>query len=947
MKRFVAVFLAATLLFTISLPSLATAQEKMQQANSHNKSNIGDGMLTKENKENGTSTLLATLNNGMQVLIKEDSRFPLVSIRLYVHAGSTYESPKQAGISHLLEHMVFKGTKNFPQGSIATEIEKTGGYLNAATSLDYTMYLTDMTSEHWIKGLHVLKEMVFLPSIESSALESEKEVVVAELKRGKDSPQSLLFEMAQKAGLAETPYAAPIIGFEDTIRSITSADMHMYMNRLYKPHSMLLMVVGDVNTETALKEVQNIFGNLPEIPQSTQTPELAIEAVGTTVLQAKVLQQAQIQTGPWNKVHLAISIPVSGYGDMQSTQLDVLAQLLGSGPTSRFNKLFKYEKRLVDSIAVENITFENIGMLYIQAILDSDKLEAFWLAFGEELAQLHNISFTPEQLHRAKINIEDSLFRYKETIADYASKLGYFMFFGKGETDEKNYLQTVHLTGQDTLTNLIGSVFIPEKMGISVLLPESMPLEQGKESLGNWLRASLVANFSSRAENTSSQTSMSIPTPEVQTKSTLPQSTASLQHTKQPTTENTQVNSANTPEIIELGQGRTIILQKDTTLPYADISLRFLGGEQLLSPKQAGLAMFTASLLGKGTHNLPMQAFEEYKADRAAGFSANAGKLSFNLHLHTPAKYMGDMLALMLETISSPAFLEEEASRVKDTQIASIALREDQPTGLAFRRLFPFVFGEHVYGLPSQGYRENIATFTALDAKALWGRQQQYPWILSVAGDFDKDAILEFAQKLPVPKTSPIPFSKPEWGKERELTLHLKDRQQSHLLLIFPTVGIENEDKAGLNLLHNILTGQSGLLFTELRDKQGLGYTVTALPWISKDAGFLAFYIGTNPEQMDKANQGFLDVIKSLQTTPIPQAELERGKNQLVADLHRARQILKARSEEMAELQTLGLPLDANEQLVEQTMRLTAEDLQRLAKKYLIPEKAYILKVLP
>lgn len=126
--------------------------------------------------------------NGLSVLILKDTRFPLVSTRLYVHAGSSYETPDQAGISHVLEHMVFKGTDSRPKSAISQEVESAGGYLNAATSYDYTVYITDMPDRHWKLGMDVVRDMAFHPTLDPQELESEKNVIVAELQRGEDDP---------------------------------------------------------------------------------------------------------------------------------------------------------------------------------------------------------------------------------------------------------------------------------------------------------------------------------------------------------------------------------------------------------------------------------------------------------------------------------------------------------------------------------------------------------------------------------------------------------------------------------------------------------------------------------------------------------------------------------------------------------------------------------------
>ncbi|KAF1073617.1 pitrilysin family protein [Halodesulfovibrio sp. MK-HDV] len=121
-----------------------------------------------------SAATVTKLKNGLTVLIQEDKRFPLVSTRLYVHAGSGYEEPREAGISHVLEHMVFKGTKNYAKGQIAASIEELGGYLNAATSFDYTVYIADLPADAWQTGLKVLRDQAFFANIDAEELESEK-----------------------------------------------------------------------------------------------------------------------------------------------------------------------------------------------------------------------------------------------------------------------------------------------------------------------------------------------------------------------------------------------------------------------------------------------------------------------------------------------------------------------------------------------------------------------------------------------------------------------------------------------------------------------------------------------------------------------------------------------------------------------------------------------------
>ena len=192
-----------------------------------------------------------------------------------------------------------------------------------------------------------------------------------------------------------------------------------------------------------------------------------------------------------------------------------------------------------------------------------------------------------------------------------------------------------------------------------------------------------------------------------------------------------------------------------------------------------------------------------------------------------------------------------------------------------------------------------------------------------------------------------IAFTSPQWNDKRSEDLHLPDRNQTHILQVFKTPPMDSADIAGLKLLRAILAGQSGILFNELRDKQGLGYSVTAMLWQSPATGFMAFYIGTYPDKADQALEGFNKVVSDLRENLLPEEALERGKSLLEGEYYQDHQSLSSRSREAASLNTLGLPLDNNRSDIERARALSAEDLRELARKYLNPGTSYLMRVTP
>ena len=844
--------------------------------------------------------MLTRLPNGLTVYIVKDSRFPLVATRLYVRTGSANEKPEQAGISHMLEHMVFKGTEHRPKGQVARDVEALGGYLNAATSFDKTWYMTDMPAAHWRTGMDVVKEMAFQPSLDPKELESEKEVVISELERDQDSPMSRLFESLQTSALQHTVYGRPIIGFKDTIRAITAEDLRAYVRHWYQPQNMLLLVAGDIEPEAVLAYSQKLFGGL------TNSGDLA-ETQPISLADASGGPRVEVVHGPWNKVYMGMAFPAPGLRDLRSVDLDVLCYLLGGDGTSELYRKFKYEKQMVDSIGMGNMSLARAGLVYLSAQLDVEKVEPFWRELTRDMAALKAESFKPEAIARARFNLEDNMDRAGETLNGLASWLGTVQFELGGEQAEMNLRFAQRNVDTAQLAQALQQWINPRQARVRVLAPEGAKLPD--------LEAILQQNWPG---------------------------------TDGDHAQKTRAMKAGEREVVQLGEGRTLILLPDATVPYVAMDMMLPGGNALLKPNQQGLAGLTARALTTGSGKLDAQAMERFFADRAAAIDASAGLQSFTLSVTGPARFNADYFSMLAEVLHSPRFEEKEIRREADSMKAAIRQRADRPTAYLFSRLNGFLFpGGQPYGYDGLGSAEILDRLTGKEVRAFWQEQLGQPWVLSVAGDFDREAVLAFARSLPVPKTHIAAPGAPVWGQDKKLDLHLPGRNQAHVLRTFEAVPPTHEDAPALMLLQSVLSGQSGLLFSQLRDVEGLGYTVTAFYRSMPEAGMMAFYIGTTPDKVDQAQKGFAKIIGDIREKPLPATLLEAGANRLLGAYYRDRQSLGSRAADAASDALLGRPYDFERQLIEKAAKLTPAQVQAVAKKYLDEANAYNLVLLP
>ncbi|MBR2611249.1 pitrilysin family protein [Desulfovibrio sp.] len=874
------------LLGILLLPQLAAAAPQAAPANP---------------STSGNDTMLVRLKNGLTVYIIRDSRFPLVCTRLYVGTGSANETAEQAGISHVLEHMVFKGTEKRPKGQVARDVESLGGYLNAATSFDKTWYITDMPAKHWKTGMDVVKDMAFHPSLDPAELEAEKDVIVSELKGGDDTPTRRLFEDLQVAGLAHTVYGRPIIGFEKTIRAVTADDLRAYIRTWYQPQNMMLLVAGDIDPKAVLAHAEELFGDLKNDAILPEPAPVRLEGAAGG-------PRVEVTRGPWNKVYLGIALPAPALGDQRSIDLDVLAYALGGDGTSQFYRKYRYEKQLVDSISVGNMSLNRAGLFYMVAQLDADKVEPFWQEFTRDLAALDAGKITPDVIERARFNYEDGMDRASETLDGLTSWKATVQFELGGPQGEANVRHALAAVDSARLRQAQELWLRPDQVRVRVLAPEKAQLPD--------LDAILQRNWPAPAAERQKAAAAA--------------------------------EKVGKREIVDLGQGRTVILQPDRTIPYVSLEILRPGGNALLKPADQGLAQLTAATLTDGCGTRDLDAMERFVAERAASLSASAGVQSFTVSLTGPARFNADYFALLGDLLHKPTFAEKDVRRQADTLKAALVRRQDNPMSFMGSKINGFLFpGGQPYGFDGLGTAENQDRFGPGDVQTFWKQQNAQPWILSVAGDFDREKVLAFARSLPVPTASAVDVVQPSWGADKRLPLSLPGRQQAHLLLAFHAVPLDHPDAPALMLLESVLSGQSGLLFNKLRDEQGLGYTVTAFYRSLPKAGFMAFYIGTTPRNLDVARQGFSGIIKDIKTDLLPADLLAKGLNRMEGSYYRGRQSLGARADEAASERLLGQPQDFQKRLLEKAAKVTPEQLREVARKYLLVDNMYEVTLLP
>ena len=416
------------------------------------------------------------LQNGLRVVTVEKPESHSIASGVFVKAGSRNEEPKINGISHFLEHMVFKGTKKFPtQLAVSEAIEGVGGELNAWTDQDHTFYHNKVPQTQLARSLEVLSEMLLHPLLRQEDINREKGVIVEEINRKQDNPASHVWELITDTLWPHQPLGMPVLGTKETVTGFSSKDFRAYMGSWYEPKNMILVVAGKTTHEAVLKEAEKRFGALAN--------RKVDKIVGAQELQEE--PRVMIHTKKTDQAHLIIGFHALSYADPDRYAFDVMNTVLGQGMSSRLFMRIREEKGLAYHIHSQDENYQDTGGLFIQAGLNLGKLQHAVEAIVEELRKLKEESVGKSELTRVKQFIRGTV----EMSVDDTESMS--VWFGKGELFEpeiktpQEVIQLIEKVTPEDIQRVAGRVFQPQKAGLALIAPvkESKQLTKHLETL--------------------------------------------------------------------------------------------------------------------------------------------------------------------------------------------------------------------------------------------------------------------------------------------------------------------------------------------------------------------------------------------------------------------------------------------------------------------------------
>jgi zinc protease len=872
-----------------------------------------DAAATAEKAHEDPATTVYTLDNGMQVLIREDHFAPVVAMQVWVEAGGADEEDFEAGVAHVHEHMLFKGTKDRGVGEIAAEIESSGGRINAWTSWNETVYHIVVASRFANTGIDVLADAVRNSSFDPAELDKELDVVMEEYKRGMDSPSRRVFYSLFETAFKEHPYRRPVIGTEESITGLDREKILDFFGRFYSPNNMTLVIVGDVDTAAMKAEIDKVFGDFEA--REVDRLERPVEPEQTALRFDEVRMEVR-------EAHMALGFHVPGARHEDAPLLDMLAFVMGGGESSRLYRRLVAEDQIATGAGAFAYTPPDPGLFVVTASVEAGDVGKAYDAAVDELAAVRAKGVTAEELERARINLEsDFVFRY-ETVQGQARELGYFLTVYDDPNYDRVYLERLNAATPADLERVADKYLHRANMNVITLLPtEADAVLDADTALAGAEPLDGTSKLASKDKdkNAASESGIHV-------------------HMK-------PAESAETPEpqLYQLDNGVRVIVAPNPGVPVFSIRAAMLGGVLAETTADNGISNFTAEMLTRGTEKRSREQLAEDIESLAASISGFSGHNSLGVAGSFLSASFDESFDLFLEVLLQPSFDPEQVEKTRRETLLAIKNREDETSRVAFDLTFKTVFPNHPYGMTTLGEKASIEALTP-DALAAFYRRALNPenLVVAVVGDVDGgEVVRRLNAGLGKIAPSSAPFVLPEPAEAPDgvrVATKVTERHQAHVVLGYPSVTLSDPDRFALSVLDQVMSGQGGRLFYELRDKRSLAYSVTAFFTKGLAKGVFGGYIATDPANADVALHGMLEEFRKVRETPVSEEELARAQKYLVGSRAIALQTNGAMAEDMAFNELYGMGYLSGRRYADKILEVRRQDVQRVALEYLDPD---------
>jgi len=824
---------------------------------------------------------LATLSNGLTVLVQENHVAPVATVRCFVkNTGSAYESKNLgAGLSHVLEHVVAGGsTTRRSEKEIEKIIDTFGGATNAATSTDMTRFFIDCPAKNTTAAIELMADAMQRVKFEPAEFARELKVVRRELADGEVDRQRVLWKLLQQTVYTTHPARHPIIGYLEVLGGTTNQTIIDFYRERYVPNNQVFVVVGDVDAPKVLDEVARQYAGTPrgretyvafeDEPEQLSPREAVAEMEGATYA-------------------LALAWPTVKLSHPDLYALDVAAYILGEGESSRLVEQLKYQKQLVLSVNAMSDTPPYVAGYF--AVLAMSRPETWQRASEEILREVYRLRdelVGVEDLAKAKRQKAAELVFSRQTVKQAAESLGRSYLSAADPLYDKTYVDGIQKVTSEQVREVARRYFLPQRLSRVIIAPPG--------------------GAPKRAE-------------------------------KAATAAEGEIRS------VRLPNGVRALVRRHAQLPLVNIQAFVLGGSLVDSEETAGRAALVGAMLDMGTADHSARQIAQYFDSIGGQLAMSAGRFTVFGSASTLREDFPGAAALFAECFTRPTFPQEEFAKVQQLALGAIAHRADDPHQEINEFFCDNLPAGSPYHVIQGGKSETVRKLTAKDLQAYHAKYfVPNNMVVTIFGDVDPDEALALVKRhfgglKPAPELPPIPFDRPNAIAETVIRHKPIAKETAMVWFGYPTASIlEKEDYAAMTLLGAVMAGYQypgGWLHNELRG-EGLVYGVHAMQTTGPAAGYFNIVAQTRPDTVGEVVARIERNVARAKEGRISEDEFRTAVQRVIA-LHAQENTTGAEQARQAALDELyGLGYDYHKTFDARIEAVKLQDVVRVARKY-------------
>ncbi len=864
------------------------------------------------------------LDNGLKVLTVELHNAPIIYSQLSYKVGSRNERSGITGISHVTEHMMFKGTKKFGKGQVAKIIARNSGVFNAFTDYDMTAYYEQLPKNKIEIALDIESDRMQNCSLNADELASELKVIKEERRmRTEDSPSAILNEELQATAYKVHPYHWPVIGWMTDLNSIQPDQVMQYYHTYYTPNNAILTLTGDFDTDEMLKLVKKYFGNIPKGPQ---IPQVSVVEEPQIAQKSVTFSRADVKNPSVN-----YNYRVCEYGNPDWVEITAISRILGGGATSRLHKRLVENERIAISAGCRIYPRKDPTLFMVYADVYSDKeLPLAEKAIKEEIEKMKKELVSDYEIQKIKNNLRYSDAVENIKVSGVAGRLSYNETVSTWKYIDQKKEELKALSSED-IKKVMNKYFNQNAVTIGYLLPEEGAKVSKPEKRKAAPEEEEPAEEQGVLQNSEFE-SRYFYEPEMPGFSSL--------------TSDEILKAAPVAPRVKKHQfpnGITLYMIEDHNYPIFGLSGYIMTGNVVENDKKPGLTLIAANMMNKGTKKRTHDELIERKSFLACGAGIGGGDESIDFGAGSLSDIADSTLEILSDMMFNPSFPKIELDKAVTQQIAKLKKAEAGSGWKVSRFLFESVYRGHPYGRESAGTEKSLKKITRADLVSFHKKYfKPENTVMVMYGDFTPDQMISLVDSYFGSWKHGKSAKAPEYPEVQSNQIAVKafpmpEKKQADIRIGLKWVPKNDKDIDALDIMERILGGSSlsSRLGVNIRDNQGLAYGINCQSKTRLYGGIWFIQSKTESKNVKQLIQTALKEMERMKTEPVTDEELSDAIKYYQGILPMVVETVDGIASIVRDQVYYHLLMDDFDTYPERLAKVTKEDVQRVAQKYL------------